>query len=340
MPIEITMPRVSEEARDGVLVEWRLEPGQAARAGQVVAEVETDKAIVELEAPEPGVLAFQALRVGQTVPAGGVVAVLAAEGESVEQVRARYAGRGAPEPVAGTEGHKSPARAAPAVLRAIPLRGRRGAIAERMLRSKREIPQYHVTVDCDAAGLLAARKALKKDKRTRNVNMNAILLKCLAAALKDHPMVNATIAENTIYQHAEINISVAVAAPDGVVAPVVRGVAGKSLLEISAELDALADAARRRRLRAEQLQGGTFAISTLGSYGVHHFTAIVLPPQVAILSVGAVRAEAVVDGDRVVPGQRIAMTLAADHRAVDGAVAAEFLRALQSLIEEPSACLR
>ncbi len=336
MPIEITMPRLSEGPAEGLVVEWRAEASERLQRGQVVLEVETDKAIVELEAPCAGVLALRAAEVGQLVPAGGLLAVLAGEGEQVEAVRKLYAGR----PAAGAAPAAEPPIACPpGVLRAIPLRGARGAIAARMLRSKRDIPQYHVTMDCDADGLLAARKALKKNKLTRHVNLNAVILKCLAAALKGHPMLNATIVGGVIYQHAGCHIGVAVAAADGVVAPVVRDVEVKSLIEISAELDALAEAARSRKLRPEDLKGGTFTVSTLGSYGVHHFTAIVVPPQVAILSVGAVRAEPVLRDERVVPGKRIAMTLAADHRAVDGAVAAEFLRALQGFIEDPAAVL-
>ena len=335
MPIEITMPCLSAEATEGIVVEWRLQQGQPVERGQVVAEVETDKAVVELEAPEAGILAFQAAGVGESVPAGALVAVLAGEGEDLEEVRKRYAGKTGAKCVSRPGVRAGPTSCPAGVLRAVPLRGTRGVTAARMLRSKREIPQYHVTTDCNADGIMAARKALKKNRRMRDVNMNAIILKCLAPALKRHPMLNATVVDDVIYQYAEFNIGVAVSLPDGVVAPVVRDVAGKSLARISAELDELAEAARSRKLRPEQFRGGTFTVSTLGSYGVHHFTAIVVPPQAAILAIGAVRAEAVVRDGEVVPGSRIAMTLSADHRAVDGAVAADFLRTLQSVLEDP-----
>ena len=340
MPIEITMPRVSEDATDGILVAWRVGQGEPVARGQVVAEVETDKAVVELEAPTAGVLAFQAAQPGQCIAAGGLVAALAAEGESVEDVRDGYAHRAGPEAAMPARGPEAGGSCPADVLRAIPICGTRRAVATRMLRSTREMPQYHVTVDCDAEALVTARRALKRKKQTRNVQINAILLKCAAAALKVHPMVNATIVGDVIYQHARFDIAVAVAVADGVVAPVVREVAGRSLAEISAELDALVEAARGRRLRREQLQGGTFTVSALGSYGVHDFTAIVIPPQVAILAVGAIREVPVIRDGAVVPGQRIALTLSADHRAVDGAVAADFMRTLQSVVEDPEPALR
>ena len=330
MPIEITMPRVSEDATDGILVAWRVGQGEPVARGQVVAEVETDKAVVELEAPTAGVLAFQAAQPGQCIAAGGLVAALAAEGESVEDVRDGYAHRAGPEAAMPARGPEAGGSCPADVLRAIPICGTRRAVATRMLRSTREMPQYHVTVDCDAEALVTARRALKRKKQTRNVQINAILLKCAAAA----------IVGDVIYQHARFDIAVAVAVADGVVAPVVREVAGRSLAEISAELDALVEAARGRRLRREQLQGGTFTVSALGSYGVHDFTAIVIPPQVAILAVGAIREVPVIRDGAVVPGQRIALTLSADHRAGDGAVAADFMRTLQSVVEDPEPALR
>ncbi len=340
MAIEIRMPPLSEEMPEGIVLEWRIEAGQRVEKGQVVAEVETDKAVVELEAPAAGALAVQLAQRGQPVPAGGVIGVLAGEGEDVEAVRQRYAGR-----TAGQTSAAGPARgddcAPPAgeVLRAIPLHGTRGAVAARMVRSQKQAAQYQVRMDCDADRLLRARGALKKNKQTRNITLNAMILKCVAPVLTQHPMINATIVGDMIYQHAKANIGVAVALANGVVAPVVRDVGGKSLAEVSGELDGLAEAARARELRPEHLRGGTFSVSTLGSYGVHSFTAIIVPPQVAVLAIGAIRDEPVVRDGQCVAGKRIALTLSADHRAVDGAVAAEFLQGLQRVLEDPAALL-
>jgi len=339
MAIEITMPHLSAEISEGVVLEWHVRPGQRVEKGQVVAEVEADKAVVELEAPAAGVLAFRAAVAGQFVRAGGLIGVLAGEGEDAEQLRQRYAASGAAAAPAGAvEPVYCPQPPDPSeVLREIPLRGMRGAIAARMLRSKRGIPHYQVRVDCDAEGLLEARRMLRKDKRTGKVSLNAIILKCVAAALKEHPMVNSTIVGDVIYQHVKANIGFAVSAPGGLAAPVVRDVGNKSVAELSVELDGLAEAATKRKLRPEELRGGTFTVSTLGSYGVHDFTAIIVPPQVGILAIGTIRAEPVVREGRITAGRVMALTISADHRAVDGAVAAEFLRTLRGLLEDPSA---
>ncbi len=340
MAIEITMPRLSAEISEGILVEWHVRPGQRVEKGQVVAEVESDKAVVELEAPAAGVLAFQAAQAGQFVEAGGLIGVLAGEGEDAENLRQRYAGA-RPAPTGEVEPVSCPQPPDPSeVLREIPLRGMRGAIAARMLRSKRGIPHYQVRVDGDAEGLLAARRTLRRGKRTGKVSLNAIILKCVAAALKEHPMVNSTIVGDVIYQHVKANIGFALVARDGLAAPVVRDVGSKSVAELSAELDRLAGAASGRKLRPEQLQGGTFTVSTLGSYGVHDFTAIIVPPQVGILAIGTIRPEPVVRGGRITAGRLMALTVSADHRAVDGAVAAEFLRTLRGLLEDPSGLLQ
>jgi pyruvate dehydrogenase E2 component (dihydrolipoamide acetyltransferase) len=344
MPIEITLPQLSEDALDGLIVAWRVQPGQAVQAGQVLVEVETDKVVLEIESPRPGVLAAQAAPAGGYVWAGGILAVVAEAGEDAQALAAQYAERLSAMPTEPAESAKAAQPPAacplgadyPPVLKAIPLKGFRGVIARRMSHSIRDLPQYQVTVDCDAQPLQDFRKALRKQPETKAVSLNAVILKCVADALRRHPMVNSTIMGDTIYQHSQANIGMAVASPQGVLSPVVRDVGGKGIAAVSQELEQLIEAARTKRLGAQQLHGGTFTVSSLGALGVRDFVAIVVPPQVAILALGGIRNEAVVKQDQLAAGKRMAMTLSSDHRAVDGAVAAEFLKTLKELLENPA----
>lgn len=332
MPIEITMPGAAEGVADGVVVEWRLAEGEAARAGEVVLAVETDKAVVELTAPEAGVLAIQATPVGAVVPAGGLLAVLAGEGEAPEQLRKQYAHMVQPG--------QAPQELPEGVARAVPLTGLRGAVARRVLRSAREVPQFHVTVDCDVESFLAIRRRLKRNRETRHVNVNAMTLKCVAAALVQHPIINSTLVDGVIYEHSTTDINLAVAVPGGVVMPVIRDVQGRSLAQISDAIDAAVEAARHHSLRPEDLEVGGFSVSSLGSFGVRDFTALILPPQVGILAVGTIRNEPTIRDGEVSLGHRVSLTVTVDHRAIDGAVAAEFMQTLQkNIVEQPEAVL-
>ena len=222
------------------------------------------------------------------------------------------------------------------VLHAIPLRGTRGLVAARMVRSIRELPQYQVTVDADAEPIQDLRKSLRRDHTTRVVGINAIMLKVLAEAMKLHPIINSCVIGETIYQYRQSNIALAVAMAEGVVSPVVHDVGGKSAVQVAEEINSLVDLARSHKLRPEHMRGGTFTVSTLGSYGVRDFVALVVPPQVAIMSVGSIHSAPIIQDDQVVVGRRVSMTLSADHRAVDGAMAAEFLISLRDLLENPA----
>jgi len=329
MAVEIRMPSLSEEMTEGVVVQWKLQEGARAEKGQVLVEVEVDKAIVEIEAPQAGILAARAAAEGRLVTTGEVLAVLAHEGEDIEAIRSAVPAH-TRQPV-----RRKPPPDEADVLRALPLHGMRGAVARRATRSILHSPQFQVTMDCDAEKLQALRKLLRRSRETRHISLNAIVLKCVATALMRHPIMNSRIIDDVIYSYVKTHIGIAVAVPNGVVVPVLRDVAGKPLRQVSEELDEIVRAARSRRLHPDQMEGGTFTVSTLGNYGVHHFTAILYPPQVGIVSMGAVRSEPVVRNGQVVPGKRVALTASVDHRAVDGAEAAEFMQTLRSLVEDP-----
>ena len=215
--------------------------------------------------------------------------------------------------------------------------GTRKTIARRLTESKRDVPHYYLTIDVDAEPILAARALInaRLEASKEKVSVNDLLVKACATALAISPNVNASFMGDVIHYHQVVDISIAVAIPDGLVTPVVRDANLRGVLEISKEVRALAQKAKEKRLRPEEITGGTFSISNLGMYGIDEFSAVINPPEGAILAVGAVRDEPVVRDGTVVAGKRMKLTLSADHRVVDGAVAAKFLAELRSLIEAP-----
>lgn len=229
-----------------------------------------------------------------------------------------------------------------------PLTMMRKAIARRLVESKQTVPHFYLTIDVDADPLSALRERLNEDLAAGpqeegaaplKVSLNDLLIKACAIALVRVPECNAQFTPDAILIHHRVDISVAVAVPDGLVTPVVRDASTKTVLDIAAEVRDLASRARGKKLRPEEMANGTFSISNLGMYGIDEFAAVINPPEGAILAVGQVRREPVVKGDAVVPGRRMAMTLSCDHRVVDGAVGATFLKALRQILEHPTQIL-
>lgn len=236
---------------------------------------------------------------------------------------------------------EAPAR--PAIRRRVPLSGMRRTIAERMTRSVREAPPFTVSVDVEMSRALALVEDLAawaEREGGPRVTLTAFLVKACAWALRRHPALNASLEGEEILEWEEVNIGVAVAVPDGLVVPVIHGADRRGLMEIAQVLEEKAKRAREGRLRPEDVQGGTFTLSNLGMYGVDRFTAILNPPQAAILAVGRVAKRPVVgEGDRVDVRPMATLTLTADHRVVDGAQAARFLDDLRMILERPAILL-
>jgi pyruvate dehydrogenase E2 component (dihydrolipoamide acetyltransferase) len=224
-----------------------------------------------------------------------------------------------------------------------PLSMMRKAIARRLTESKQTVPHFYLTIDVDADPLVALREQLNAElaagaeagKDTPKLSLNDLLVKACAVALRRVPECNAQFSPDAILVHKRVDISVAVAVSEGLVTPVVRDADKKSLVAISTEVRELAVRAKAKKLKPEEMANGTFSISNLGMFGIDEFAAVINPPEGAILAVGQVRREPVVKGDSVVPGRRMAMTLSCDHRVVDGAVGATFLKALRALLERP-----
>lgn len=219
----------------------------------------------------------------------------------------------------------------------------RKTIARRLTESKQKVPHFYLNIDVDAGALWALREqingelaaAAHKGEEAEKISLNDLIIRACAAALRRVPECNAQYSEEAILIHRRVDISVAVAVPDGLITPVVRDADKKSVRAIAEEVRALAGRAKDKKLRLDEITDGTFSISNLGMYGIEEFAAVINPPEGAILAVGTVREEPVVRGGQVVPGRRMKVTLSADHRVIDGAVGARFLQALRGYVEQP-----
>jgi pyruvate dehydrogenase E2 component (dihydrolipoamide acetyltransferase) len=420
---EITMPKLSDTMTEGTLLRWCKKKGDKIEVGDILAEVETDKATMEMEAFEEGTLADIYVEEGGKVTVGAPIGVILKEGETLENLvkasapaaapvaeapaarpavssgrpltpraraaAARAGGAGsAPEvrvkasplarkiaasrgvrldSVKGTGpggrviafdvenapvgGSSAPAAAGASPVAAIlptpiagmpetkiPLSGMRRVIAERLLASKTQIPHFYLSIEINAAPMMAFRKEYMEAKGTK-ITFNDIALAAVARAAMEKPKVNAAFAPDSIIQYGSVNLSVAIAVEDGLVTPVIRDAQTLSLEKISAAVKDLATRARDKKLKPEEYAGGTITVSNLGAYGIEQFCAIVNPPQAAILAIGAIIKKPVVNGDLIEIGHRMSITLSGDHRVVDGAVAAEYMTSLRKFLEAPALLL-
>ncbi len=462
MPINILMPALSPTMEKGNLAKWLKKEGEAVNTGDVIAEIETDKATMEYEAVDDGVLAKIVVPEGTNdVPVNQLIAVLAQEGEDVKAAAAA-AGKPAPAakppseeaapdaarqtvpvtqakapsppvapPPAGTQraaprapdesvkadghgaGPRTPNRifssplarrlakeagieigriegsgphgrviardveaaragrslrapapapaAAPTPLIApamtdeqvralyedgsyevVPHDGMRRTIAQRLTASVQTIPHFYLTVDCDIGKLLAAREEInaqaprdRDGKPAYKLSVNDFVVKAFALALQHVPDANVTWTEGGMLKHRHSDIGVAVALPFGLITPIVRNAESKSLSAISNEMKELAARARAKKLKPQEYQGGSSAVSNLGMYGIKDFTAVINPPHATILAVGTGEERAVVRNGKIEVAHIMSVTLSCDHRAVDGALGAVLIGAFKTLIENP-----
>jgi pyruvate dehydrogenase E2 component (dihydrolipoamide acetyltransferase) len=225
----------------------------------------------------------------------------------------------------------------------ISLSGMRKVIAERLVASKGPVPHFYLNIEINAGPLMTARAELKsagEKSDSSKITVNDFVLKASVAAAVKVPKANASFDGDAIVQYNDVNLAIAVAIEDGLVTPVIRAAQNKSLREISEAMKDLAHRARHKRMKPEEFQAGTFTVSNLGSYGIDNFSAIINPPQGFILSIGAIVKKAVVDDcDQIVPGQRMSIGMSCDHRVIDGALGAEYLKELRHLLENPTLLL-
>jgi len=446
MSAYVTMPQLSDTMTDGTVVKWVKKEGEKVRQGEVIAEVETDKATMEMEAFDSGILAVAVAKEGEKVLVGHPIAVLATGKETVEEARAWHQKQGGattpavtappvavpvaapvaaddsktemeenaagevekeqPHSVAVMESPRSAAGSSPASApptkdngdrpqrvsplarrmaqdkgidlnriqgsgpngriierdlaqtsssapaaasqaavsqiapgkkEIIPLSKMRLTIAKRLVLSKQSIPHFYETIDVDVEDLSALRSQMNKRlaKESIKVSIGDFVARAVVLALAEHPALNATFDGSQITRMGDVNLGMAVAIPDGLIVPVLKNANRLSIREIRQRSVDLADRARAQRLKQDEMTGATFTVSNLGAYGIREFSAIVNPPEVAILAVGAAEKRPTVYNDAVVARTMMTLTLSADHRVVDGATAAEFLRTLKSLLHEP-----
>ncbi len=216
----------------------------------------------------------------------------------------------------------------------IPLTSMRRTIAKRLGESTGPIPHFYLTIDIDVTDLLSVRRQINEIGGLK-VSVNDFIVRAAALALRHHPNVNASFGDEAITQHGEVHVGIAVSTPEGLITPVVRNADGKSIEEIATEVRALAEKARNRKLMPNEYQGSTFTISNLGAWGVEEFTAIINPPNSAILAIGSAEARPVVIERQVVIRDRMKITMSCDHRVVDGVAGAEYLKTLRPYLEQP-----
>ena len=414
----INMPKMSDTMTEGTIAQWLVKVGDQISSGDIMAEVETDKATMELESYEDGTLLYIGPKDGDSVPVDAVLAIVGEKGADYETLLKAQQQEGASAP-----GNTPPnieavesapvASAAPAVqaapatqstttsngrVKASPLakklaadkgydisqiagsgeNGRvvkkdvetfapqaatqaasgaessvslpavvgqesyeeikvsqmRKTIAKRLSESKFSAPHFYLTMEINMDKAMDARKSMNEVAPIK-ISFNDMVIKAVAAALRQNPDVNVSWLGDTLRKNHHINIGVAVAVDEGLLVPVVRFADNKSLSHISAEVKDLAKKAVEKKLQPSDWEGSTFTISNLGMFGIDEFTAIVNPPDACILAVGGIKQTAVVKDGQLVPGNVMKVTLSCDHRAVDGAVGAAFLKTLKGLLEDP-----
>ena len=402
---EVQMPKLSDTMTEGTLVSWKKKKGDKVTTGEVIAEIETDKATMEWESPEDGTITEIYVEEGGKVNVGDKIAFIGEEGEEAPKKEKKAEpkketekpapakakeketappgseeGRVKASPVArrvaaelgvnlasvkgtGPEGRVTETdvrgaskskSAAPARSTSTPapkagegtrinLSGMRKGIAERLVQSKGPVPHFYLNIDIDAGPLMAARAELKtagKDSDTAKITVNDFVLKAAVQSAVKVPKVNASFDGDAIVQYADVDLGIAVAIEDGLLTPVIRAAQNKSLREISEMAKDLASRARNKRMKPEEFQGGSFTVSNLGGMGIDSFSAIINPPQGFILAVGAISKKPVVDNsDQIVVGHRMSIWMSCDHRVIDGALGAEYLKELRHLLENPALLL-
>ncbi len=377
MPTNVIMPALELAQETGKVLRWLKSPGDTVRKGESIVEIETDKVTVEIEAPASGILSDVTARAGDVVPVGQAIALIVAPGEAASPLARKVTEQehstaaavpatrlGAASPKArrlaaergrdvsalrgsGPGGAVLAADVATAKLSEVPPARSVEApgvstvwriMAERMTASWTTTPHFYLVREVNVSRLVSWLEKARKQTGA-HVTYTDLLVKLVAAAISQHPAVNASWKDGAIVRNADINIGLAVAIDDGLVVPVLHRADTLSLAELATRREDLVSRAQAGKLRPPDIQGGGFTISNLGMYGVDAFNAIVNPPQAAILAVGRIADRVVALNGQPAVQPTMVLTLSCDHRALDGARGAQFLGALAELIEEPLALL-
>ncbi len=386
MATTIIMPQMGYDMREGTVVRWRKKEGDSVAKGDVLAEIETDKATVEMEAFSPGILGKIVAEEGRTVPVGDPIAVITDVGEAVPPLdQLTRAGEPAQKtaqlPAVTTPPPDSPGpsggdiKASPIARRLAREKGidlssisgtgpggritesdvqrygdgpasapsdevglgrMRRAIGRVTAQSKREIPHFYVSAEVDMAEAMSVRRQLNENMRDETrISINDLIVKAAALALIKHEKFNSSLKEEQLEVHQDLNIGIAVALEQGLIVPSIARCQDRSLTDIAKASSDLIQRAQSNNLRAEECGGSTFSISNLGMFDVDSFAAIILPPNAAVLAVGAVKEQPVVREGQIKVSQIMKATLSVDHRIADGAEGAAFLMDVKSQLEHP-----
>jgi len=385
MPIEITMPKLSDTMEEGTILRWLKHEGDHIEKGDALAEVETDKADMELEADRSGTLGEIRVKEGQAAPVGAVIALMgdadgrapgtgaaatpstppAAAAKSIppapDAPKSNAPKAAAPKPVptppapaaqaAPPQRPASPAPAAPPRTQWKPHQTDaappaptgpqaesklRAAVAKQMTAAKRDVPHFYVTCEIDMSDAARLRASLADSGAVaERITFTHLIIRAVTVTLQRHPRINASWADGGITFHEDINVGIAVAVDDGLIAPVLRGCQNLSLQEIARGATDLVEKAQAGRFGGDALTGGTFTISNMGMLDIEEFSAVIIPPQAAILAVGAIKDRPVVRNAQVGIAKTMRVTLSADHRVLNGIEAGRFLVDLKKTLENP-----
>ena len=418
----IRMPKMSDTMEEGVIASWLKKVGDEIKSGDILAEVETDKATMELESYDDGTLLHIGIKDGESVPVNGIIAIIGEKDEDISEILNEASsdssnkeeekeplveenidkkdeevkdeeinkdisdsikeventenissnGRTKASPLAkkiasekgidlkSIQGTGEGGRIIKKDLESIPsedaniasqkidlpkiiaeesydeiaVSQMRKTISKRLSESKFTAPHFYLTMEINMDNCIEGRKKINETSQVK-ISFNDIILKACASALRKHPMVNSSLIENKIRKNDHIHIGVAVAVAEGLLVPVIRFADNKTLTHISLEVKDLADKAKEKKLQPSDWEGNTFTISNLGMFGIEEFTAIINPNDSCILAVGGIKNTPVVKNGEIVPGNIMKVTMSCDHRLVDGATGAKFLKTLKELLEDP-----
>jgi pyruvate dehydrogenase E2 component (dihydrolipoamide acetyltransferase) len=341
MASEVTMPRLSDSMEEGTILKWLVEEGGEVNKGEPLVEIETDKANTTYDAEADGRLTEILAKEGETLAVGSPIAriePIAAVAELGE-----IAGPGAVGGVVTAGGELASkstrdGRGARGEVDVQELTRLQQTVSRRMAESKATAPDYSLTVDVDMTLAVELRDRLKDAADEHPPTFNDIVVKAVANTLREHPRVNGAYRDGKFEHYSRVNVGIVVAAEDALVVPTIFDADSKSLGQIARDAHELGEKVRAGKITPPELAGGTFTITNLGMYGIDEFTAVINPPQAALLAVGAVKKRpAVADNGRVVARDQVRLTLVCDQRILYGADAAAFLAAVRELLEQPLA---
>ena len=313
--VTLYMPQLDQEMQEGVVAHWLKSAGDAVTQGEIIVEIETEKAIVEVEAPASGVLRGVVVREGESAPVGAALAVI-------------EAASAAPAPASNV---------ADADETFVPLSPMRRAIAARTSRSMSAAPHFYVTTEIDMTRAGEFRRELNHQlPQGVRVSLNDMIIKACALAIGKFPAFNSHFQDGQLASSPHVNIGIAIALDEGLIIPAIADCQNRDLVDISEASRDLIHRAHGGALRAEEYAGGTFAISNMGMYDVDSFTAIIYPPNAAVLAIGSVKEKPVVKNHEIAIARMMKATLSVDHRVEDGAGGARFLHELKRLLERPT----